>query len=299
MAETLIVRTRSQGLRPLGAAAQRNHALITEHVATRLSPAHAMLFSEPSPTPDGAATDWYAQLTGVVRRLDRLEAPEAEAARWRLGDLVGDILALADDFDATGGEDGRRLAEALRNAVEIPDGRAIWLVGDQPVLVNWAHCRDADKAPVGIIRRLVPAKPVPSPSREAATPAVAAEREPVTLRDVLWWFGWLVLGIIAAWVLWLLIAPCALRGPAVLDLDMCPKSLAHVLTAETDRRAALEDRVAALERDLARTSGTCLPATPPDQEPSDLLDTVLEEGGGSAGLMSSWHGATGRTSISQ
>ena len=275
MSETLIARTFAEGLRPLGAAAQRNHALITDAVAARLSPAHALLFCEPVTTPDGVATDWYAQARGVVRRLDELGSQEGEAARRRLGELVGDILSIADEIEVGGSETDRRLAEALRNAAEVPDGNAIWLVGDQPVLVTWAHSRDIDKAPRGIIRTFIPAKPPPPPPpRPAGEPVIIETREPLTFRGVLWWFGWLVLAVLVFWVFWLLVAPCALRGPGFLAIDACPSSLASEIRVETDQRAALEDRVAMLERDLARTGRAC--PQPVALQPPPELNAQLE-----------------------
>ena len=293
MSETLIARTFAEGLRPLGASAQRNHALITDAVAARLSPAHALLFCEPVTTPDGVATDWYAQARGAVRRLDEIGPEEGEAARRRLGELVGDILSIADEFEAGGSETDRRLAEALRNATEVPDGNAIWLVGDQPVLVTWSHSRDIDKAPRGIIRTFIPAKPPPpTPLRPAPDPVIVETREPLTFRDVLWWFGWLVLAALVFWVFWLLVAPCALRGPGFLAIDACPSSLASEIRAETDQRASLEDRVAMLERDLARTGRACGSGPPPDEEPGDVVETVMDEGGeiGAVNVILSWPG---------
>ena len=293
MSETLIARTYAEGLRPLGASAQRNHALITDAVAARLSPAHALLFCEPVTTPDGVATDWYAQARGAVRRLDEIGPEEGEAARRRLGELVGDILSIADEFEAGGSETDRRLAEALRNATEVPDGNAIWLVGDQPVLVTWSHSRDIDKAPRGIIRTFIPAKPPPpTPLRPAPDPVIVETREPLTFRDVLWWFGWLVLAALVFWVFWLLVAPCALRGPGFLAIDACPSSLASEIRAETDQRASLEDRVAMLERDLARTGRACGSGPPPDEEPGDVVETVMDEGGeiGAVNVILSWPG---------
>ena len=284
MAETLIARTYAEGLRPLGSAAQRNHALVSETVASALSPAHALMFSEPSPTPDGVAIDWYAQTEGAVRRLDELGAEEAEAARARIGALTRDVLALAGELDARGSEADRRLGDALRNALEVPDGNAIWLVGDQPVLVTWAHSRDIDKAPRGVIRRFVPAPPPPVPEPVAA-PVAAVERRPPW--NLLWWFGWLLLGILMFWALYLLIAPCGLRGPALLAFDMCPRAETgpSPLDLEAERRGVLEDRVAALERDLAREGGACVAEPPPPPPPpppprEDPIDAVVERGGG-------------------
>ncbi len=296
MAETLITRTFAEGLRPLGSAAQRNHALVTHTLAARLSPAHALLFCEPSPTPDGVATDWYAQATGSVRRLDELEAAEGEAVRARLGGLTADILQLADAIEAS----DRNLAEALRHAVEVPTAGAIWVVGDQPVLVTWAHSREVDKAPLGIVRQFLPRRPPQSAAALTSAPAVAEVREPRTFRDVLWWCGWLLLAALLAWAFWLLVAPCALRLPGTSVLDLCPRSLAPAVRAEEDRRSALEDRVAMLERELA-LGGGCVALPPPPQqtaglepppEPSDPSQTVVEEGGaiGAVNVILSWSG---------
>ncbi len=278
MAETLITRTFAEGLQPLGAAAQRNHALITDRVAARFSSRHALLFCEPVTTRDGVATDWYAGTTGTVRRLDDLGDDEAGPAQQRLGELVADIVALANECEAAG--DGR-LAEALRNAVEVPASDAVWLIGDQPILVTWAHSRDVDKAPRGVLRRFLP--PVPPPPPE---PAARRIREPVTARDVLWWLGWLVLGVLVFWGFWLLVQPCGLRLPGMPNLDMCPPSLASVIEVEKDRRASLADRVARLERDLA---ATCAP-----WRPRDVIEDVLAEGGavGAVNVILSWEGPT-------
>ena len=296
MAETLIARTYAEGIRPLGAAGQRNHALVTEAVASRFSPAHALLFSEPSPTPDGAAVDWFAPVEGPVRRLDELNAAEQENARARIAGLTRDVLEFAGELKSTGQEADRRLAEALENALEIPDGDSIWLVGEQPVLVNWAHSRDIDKAPRGVIRQLVPATPPPMP--EIATPipapelpaAVAVARR--TPWDIFWWLGWLLLAILMFWALYLLIEPCALQGPAFLRFGTCPSAKMPVAAAETAQRAVLERRIAALQRDLAQTGGACVAQPEPAEEPEAAIQTVLGEGGriGKVNVILSWDG---------
>ena len=294
MAETLIARTFAEGLRPLGAAGQRNHALVTEAVASRFSSAHALLFSEPSPTPDGVAVDWYAPIEGPVRRLDELNAEEQENSRARIAGLTRDILQFAEELKATGQEADRRLAEALENALEVPDGGAIWLVGEQPVLVNWAHSRDIDKAPRGVIRRLAPAParpavaPPPPPVVEPPPAPVAVVRR--TPWDMLWWFGWLLLAVLMFWALYLLIAPCELRGPGFLRFGSCPVAEASPAAAEMARQAVLEQRVATLQRELALAGGACV--AQPEPEPESMIRTVLGEGGkiGKVNVILSWDG---------
>lgn len=293
MAETLIARTFAEGLRPLGAAGQRNHALVTDAVASRLSSAHALLFSEPSPTPDGVAVDWYAPIEGPVRRLDELNAEEQENLRGRIAGLTRDILQFAEELKATGQEADRRLAEALENALEVPDGGAIWLIGEQPVLVNWAHSRDIDKAPRGVIRRLAPAParpavaPPPPVVEPPPVPVAAVRRTPW---DMLWWFGWLLLAALMLWALYLLIAPCELRGPGFLRFGSCPVAKASPVAEETARQAVLEQQVAALQRELALAGGACV--AQPEPEPESMIRAVLGEGGkiGKVNVILSWEG---------
>ena len=312
MAETLIARTYAVGLRPLGAAAQRNHSILTEVVSSRLSPTHARMFAEPLPDPDGVATDWYAPIEGPVRRLDELGMEEAEEARARIGSLTRDVLELAGELEESNAEADRRLGDALRNAVEVPDIDSVWLVGDQPVLVTWAHSRDIDKAPRGVIRRFIP-RPAPLPAEPAPAPPPVPVVERQGKWGLLWWLGWFVLAVLMFWTLYLLIAPCGVRGPEFLpfDLDMldtCPRAESDLdpeLDAEAARRAALENRIASLELDLARAGGACepppavveVPAEPvevvppePVEEPSDAVQAVREEGGeiGTVNVILTW-----------
>ncbi len=289
MPETLVTRTFAEGLRPLGAASQRNPALITETLRTHLTPAHVLLFCEPSPTPDGVATDWYAQCVGAVRQLDSLNEEEASVVRSRLGELVGDILALADRLEAAGGQSDQRLAEALRNVVEVPASDAIWLIGDQPVLVNWGYTRDIDKAPRGIIRRYIPARPPPPPpppTGAVGDVAVASERRG-SAADVLWWLGWLLLAGLVFLVFWLLVAPCAVVLPGLEPMGRCPPGPSMELAEEREILDTLENRVAMLERELTLLDGNCR------GEPEGVTDTVLEEGGvlGAVNVILSWQGS--------
>ena len=289
MPETLVTRTFAEGLRPLGTASQRNPALITETLRAHLTPAHILLFCEPSPTPDGVATDWYAQCGGAVRQLDSLDEGEASAVRSRLGELVGDILALADRLETAGGQSDRRLAEALRNVVEVPASDAVWLVGDQPVLVTWGYTRDIDKAPRGIIRQFIPARPPsppPPPSGTVEGMTVGPGRKGLQA-DVLWWLGWLLLAGLLFLVFWLLIAPCAVVLPGLAPVGSCPPAPSRALAEERDILDTLENRVAMLERELALLDGSCR------EEPEEVTDTVLEEGGalGVVNIILSWQGS--------
>lgn len=302
MAEIRIARTEADGLRPLGAPGQRAHALVFDTIGARLSERHARLFAEPSPSTDGTVVDWFAPIEGAPRKLSELPEEEAETARAAVSELVEDILRLADSMEASGDASGRRLAEALRNATEVPGEDSIYLVGDQPVLVDWAHSLDTPKAPRGVIRAMLPAPPAPpAPPIAAATGPTADPASPVVARrgpwNLLWWLGWLLLALLLAWILYLLIAPCGLAGPSFLGLDRCPRAAeaAGDIDGEIARRAALEDEVARLERQLAGTGRACRPASPtaptPEAEPArapeplDEVDRRLEEAGGRRGTL--------------
>ncbi len=91
MHETLVARTYSEGYRPLGTPGQRNHAVITNAVASRCSPVHAFLFPEPLPTGDGSTVDWFAPIDGPVRQFDELSEGDREKTRIL---IAGPILQL-------------------------------------------------------------------------------------------------------------------------------------------------------------------------------------------------------------
>ena len=80
-----IATTTTAGLRPLGASGQRSHALLVDTLRRHLSQAHADLFAEPVPTPDGAQIDWYAAIEGVATRVraGRSRKPRGGAGRAR------------------------------------------------------------------------------------------------------------------------------------------------------------------------------------------------------------------------
>ena len=69
MTGALLVTTSTQGLQPLGSAAQRSFELVATTVRQRLGAEHAALFAEPVVTDHGDQIDWYAQTHGTPQRL--------------------------------------------------------------------------------------------------------------------------------------------------------------------------------------------------------------------------------------
>lgn len=304
MAQLMLETTASAGLRPLGAPGQRSFELITATVLKALSPAHAALFAEPVASPKGDATDWYAPVTGTAKRLTDLEPEAQETLRARLTELAADIFALADRLSGAHDPDSQRLAQALRNALEAPDERAIFAVGDQPVLITWAHQLDVQQAPQGLLQGMVslraapasaPAPQIVTSSATAAAPVVSAADVAPLARVPLDWLWWLTVGaagLVLAAVLWLLIAPCGLRGPDWMNACPAP-TMESVINPELGaRRAQLEAEIASLERAALAADRACRPVSapapsraeaPPPTPSVDEIDERRRQAGGQSG----------------
>jgi hypothetical protein len=288
--------TASQGLRALGTPGQRSFELIVPTVQKALGAEHAALFAEPVDSPRGDQTDWYATVPGTPRRLTDLPPEEQKAVRERLGTLAGAIFAYADRLSANSDQESQRLAQALRFALEVPDETAIFAVGDQPVLTNWARQRDVKEAPKGLLQAMVPMRappppPPPPPVEPLAAGPVAVARSPL---DWLWWLTVITTGLVLAWILWLLIAPCGLAGPDWLNTCPRPALASTVDPALEARRAQLEAEIAALERQALAAERACIAQAPPlpaprpaasppppepEPEPDDIDQRRAEAGG--------------------
>ena len=120
MFEAFLVTTSSEGLRPLGSAAQRSYELVSGSLRDRLGDRHANLFSEPVATSYGDRFDWYAPFSGKAVPLTDLESEDQDSVREALGVLVQDILAEAGRLNESQSPQDQRLADALTNALEIP-----------------------------------------------------------------------------------------------------------------------------------------------------------------------------------
>lgn len=285
MFEPFLVTTSSDGLQPLGSAAQRSWELVTSAVRARLGPEHAALFAEPVASPHGERIDWHAPMPGRAVPLNDLPDADRTWLRARLGALAGDVRVQAQALGETGNAEDQRLSEALLNALEIPGEAMIWAVRDaqgdlHPVLVHWAWTGNRQKAVRGILTGLV--------ARSA--PAIATST--VTRRAPFWnWLiglGWLVLAMMLGAILWLLVAPCGLNpvGP-----DRCPGD-DPALVAAFAEEAVIADQIAALERGLALAERSCQPSVPilpaPQRQgagdPGDIATRLAARGAASGAL---------------
>jgi len=263
MFEAFLVTTSTEGLRALGSAPQRSFELVTGTVRARLGPLHAALFAEPVPTRFGDRFDWHAPVAGRARRLTEL--PDAEAAEVRASRdaLASDIRALADGIAASRAPDDLRLAEALSNALVVPDDTHVWVVegpdGPRPVLVQWAWESDARAAVGGALGGTDP-RPRPA---VAPVATVAAAAPSVLAPALLWWLwglGWLILALMTAAILWLMVPACGLRGGFLPSFCPVPAATSPVAPAETLR---IEDEIARLEMRIADADRACQPQPVP------------------------------------
>ena len=276
MFEAFLTTTSSEGLQPLGSAAQRSYELVSATLRARLGEDHAALFAEPVAAPHGDKIDWHANLQGRAEPLAKLEEAEAETVRARLGELVEAIRAEAAVLGESNAPDDQRLSEALTNALEIPGEEMIWAVRDtegklSPVLVHWAWVRDEQRAVRGVLSRME-AKPVPAASVAALAPAGVVAQTPARgdARWVWWWLillGWLVLAALLAAILYILIAPCGLSQGRLI---FCPTEPREIEAALSEARVAA-DEVAALEREIALVDRQCQPTVPVLPEPAPVL----------------------------
>src|SRR5690606_16301249 len=125
--------------------------------------------------------DWYTALPGPIRPIGEL--PEEEQARLRAEAerLAADIEGLGSALIEAGGT-GERVGRMLTLAVRTPGPEHLHAVGDQPVLVLWAHETEgiapAPAVPMAAIPAAAPAAPEPAmePAVLASAPAVPARR---------------------------------------------------------------------------------------------------------------------------
>ena len=304
MANMKITSTASDGLEPLGNPGQRSYDLLKGILLEKLSERHADLLAEPVTSPDGRWTDWYSD--GSATRLVDLDEADQEVARAELGRLKSDVEELAGSMSARGDSDSLRLSTALSNILEIPDEACVYVrrvdspdgCPFQPVLTNWSHRKTDQAKAVSVLSTMVPRQPRAAPPEPPLAPPVAV---PVARTAfpwwVFWWLGWLVLGVVIAYLLWLLVLPCGVRLPFGGTLHLCPAAIAEVDRTAAAQQAQLEGEIARLELELATLEGQCraqpvvpeppqeVVEAPPPDEP-DEIDRRLERENAQQGELS-------------
>lgn len=280
MNETFLVTTSTAGLRPLGSVGQRSYELITQTLRSAGMVEEARLFAEPEQTTHGESSDWYTSFSGKIVPLRDADEETRTEAQLRLTSLMGNIARTAEQLRAEKSAERQRLGEALANALIYPGDESVLLVlpkGDdarpEPVIVNWGWSYEdqpiAHHVPLAVE---MPAAPPPKPAVAPAPPplpdpppaAPAPEPRPPWRWNWLVALAWGIVGLLALWVLWLLIPACGVRlGPWA---DFCPAPLVAQADPMDDlsrERAQLENRIRRAEATLEDRDAACLPAPPP------------------------------------
>ena len=291
MAEGVIVTTSTEGLQPLGSAAQRSYELVSDAVARLFGTDYGALFAEPVAAEHGDRIDWHGPVHTVP--LSDLGEDDQAALKAKLGEMTVAIRAEAARLRDSDSADDQRLGEALENALEIPGTDMIYAapVGASwaPVLVHWAWLRDDARAVRGVLSAMVP-RPAAPLAHEGTE-----QRESRFPWAWLLWLGWILLALMIAAILYLLIAPCGVKGGR---LFFCPADPQAIESALSEGRVAA-DEVAALEREIALVDRQChptvpvLPATPVPDAPQDetnadpsnrdVVEQTIEERGAKRG----------------
>jgi len=300
MVARTVARTRADNVRPLGEPGQRSYEFIVGILLRELTPSHAALFAEPSDRP--GATSWRTESAGRIESLETLSPDEAAALRSALGRLVADILAVADRYAVKPDPAAQAVAIALRNAVEIPSDECIFRVGEQPVIVQWAHHLELYEPPRGLLSRMIAARPsVVEPAGDvvdrstgpagvapmAMAPAAAASvgaRAPWYL-SLLWWLGWLLLALLIFMLFRMALPACGVStGWAPYSLfDSCEVRAEALPRPDAEsERAALEAEIASLERAIADADRQCVAQAPPPAQttpagPPSTIEEVIRD----------------------
>lgn len=290
MADRIITITRADDVKPLGEPGQRSYEFITGVVERELGAQHAALFAEPELKLDGVA--WTTGVAGVIHPLDAKTEAEQANLTQSLGLLVADILAVAERYASERDPAAHALANALKNAVEVPGDDCIFAVGDQPVIVRWAHLLDVHTAPNGVLSRLVAPR---APSNKTSTEATSSTSTAASMASLdalptdsrlihhvyynasgctgwLWWLGWLVLAILIAVFLYRALPACGITTG--WWLGGCAQANAAMTPNDTD----LQSEIDSLERQVFQAGRQCnvqgdIPKT--SVEPS--IEDVLRE----------------------
>jgi hypothetical protein len=165
--------SQSAGLRRLaigGVSVTAAHQQITQNLDKALGPGGGLFLAEPAER--GDKIDWYTAAEGPARRLAELDEPERSGAGERLRQTLESVSAYAERLKGEKDEYQSHLGHLIELAIQIPDERHVWMIGDQPVLTFWGTTREVGQPVESPVYRLVPPKPP-----EAETIAATTERK--------------------------------------------------------------------------------------------------------------------------
>lgn len=286
---TLIVTTRS-GVRPLGVRGEPLHNAapqLRRVVRRRLGDGTADLLADPQPHENDQGIDWYANWSGLVRRVTDLPAAERDAVLGGVERKLADIRRLGDMLAGHGPkEETGVVGLSLKLAARAPSPDFVFLVGDRPVIVAWGYETEAANALLPLALPRVPDARVADSGPSGRRPVLdAAQRPPVSTPPALipaagipWWrtlaaaLPLLLLLLAGAWALrgLLPVAPdvaiATREGPDAPPAPEAPPdplpALKASYSAEQSRERVLKVELALAEAELKRRIADCKPPEP-------------------------------------
>jgi hypothetical protein len=268
----VIARTEKGETRPIGVRGERVqtlHQQLSRIVANRTKDKSCGdFFAEPVVDSGSGATSWYSHLEGPVRQVVSMPESERAGAERRITEVVEKISVIIDALENSDREDEQRLALNMRAALKHPGEGDLYLVGDNPVLVNWAAEPGTGAVSADLISRLAATpRSAAALTQPAAVPGgmeppppvggeVLVERERRRWRFRPSWLGWLLALLVLLLLLWFLIGRWMQRPVQDMPAMFNDES---TLRAELDRlRGMLFDR---------RADCIACPVEPPEPAP--------------------------------
>ena len=257
---TLITTTPRGDMHPLavqGILALDRHAQLTALLRSRLGERYALLFAEPVFDPDRGVVDWYTPANARPVHLASLDDATRDAVRERLGDMAGEIRALAENL-GNETEKGHGIAgEILAAALSFPNEDALYLVGEQPVAILWGCGPATPGVEPGDLSRLAR---LPRRTQIPTTPGTRGEPDqtpaPVVSKERGGLLPWLA--ALALLLLLLALAYALWFTDEVPSLYPRMKNLNAEQERETGLQAELSDEIAALRRKVAKRKALCV-----------------------------------------
>lgn len=285
---TLITTTRNADLQSLATGGQRAiHAWdqIVGFVGRTIGPAHAAIFAEPNQDPDRGITDWYAQNIGAVRSFSSLNEQEQRESTEALTALVADIRAATRRLIESTREDERFLGEMIELALVVPGPEYYYAVGQQPVLVAWAHTVVGSTAAPELLIGKVASGIGRASSRPSKQP-MSIVGPPATVHRWPWKLAITLLALTAALLLLpsLLIAfdPFGWLRIGSVQCVVSPLDIAlqEEMQTEQQREGRLREAIARVALDLGNRRVSCPPIVvpPPTPQRSQDADRAAQQG---------------------
>jgi hypothetical protein len=263
----LIGTTPRAGLRPLGAQGQtvaQAQQQIAALVASRLTPAHALLFAEPVADPARDAIAWYTTAEGKAIPLAQATPEQQKAARERIAVLADDIRKLAAEYAAAANPQQRQMGALLELAQSFPGEECVFLAGDQPVVLAWGYAAAAATAaePTTLTRYGIRAQPKPRaarPAGDAAAAQAAIQSQALRHAPAPGWVLW-VLFLIAGLVVGSGVAWAVKSGPLpIVWTAGVPTVVSDPLAEARADEAKLRQMIAELSMQVSQKQVQCVP----------------------------------------